>query len=123
LTRRFIVAEGLYAKTGQIAPIRNLIEIKNRYKYRLILDESISLGALGERGLGAADHFQLPVNSFDQQMQYYYFCRTMKSISSWAISAVPWVLLEDSAREAKQSWTIRDSPVRHIAFQHPCQPF
>lgn len=28
-----------------------------RYKYRLIVDESIALGVLGARGRGAAEHF------------------------------------------------------------------
>lgn len=28
-----------------------------RYKYRLIVDESVALGVLGARGRGAAEHF------------------------------------------------------------------
>ncbi|KND01689.1 serine C-palmitoyltransferase LCB1 [Spizellomyces punctatus DAOM BR117] len=57
LTRRFIVAEGLYANHGDICPLPKLLELKNKYKYRLILEESFSLGVLGTRGAGVCDHF------------------------------------------------------------------
>lgn len=63
LTRRFIVVEGLFTKTGQIAKLRNLVAIKERFKYRLIVDETNSFGALGPRGLGLGDYFDIPVSS------------------------------------------------------------
>lgn len=56
LNRRFVVVEGLYHNTGDIAPLRDIVRVKNEYKFRLIVDESLSLGVLGATGRGAAEH-------------------------------------------------------------------
>jgi serine palmitoyltransferase len=56
LTRRFIVTEGLFENTGDIVDLPAIIELKQRYKYRLILDESYSFGVLGRTGRGVTEH-------------------------------------------------------------------
>lgn len=56
LNRRFVVVEGLYHNTGDIAPLRDIVRVKNKHKFRLIVDESLSLGVLGATGRGAAEH-------------------------------------------------------------------
>lgn len=61
LTRRFIIVEGLYSKTGEIAKLRNLVAIKERFRYRLLVDETHSFGAIGARGLGLGDYCGVPV--------------------------------------------------------------
>ena len=55
LNRRFIVVEGIYANTGEIAPLADIMKLKEKYKYRLVVDESISLGVLGPGGRGAIE--------------------------------------------------------------------
>ncbi|ORX90870.1 PLP-dependent transferase [Basidiobolus meristosporus CBS 931.73] len=65
LSRRFIVVEGLYMNYGDIAPLDKLIELKNKYKYRLVLDESLSIGVLGKRGAGVTEHFGIPTEAID----------------------------------------------------------
>lgn len=65
LTRRFIVSEGLSANVGDIAPLPKLIELKKKYKYRLVLDESQSIGVLGSRGAGLTDLFDIPAADVD----------------------------------------------------------
>jgi len=57
--RRFIVVEGLYKNYGTICPLKELVELKQEFSYRLILDESFSFGALGKTGRGALEHFGL----------------------------------------------------------------
>lgn len=56
LTRRFIIVEGLYQNTGTISPLPDIIRLKYQYKYRLILDESLSFGAIGKKSLGVIDY-------------------------------------------------------------------
>jgi 7-keto-8-aminopelargonate synthetase-like enzyme len=53
--RRFIVVEGLYKNMGTIAPLDEIVALKHKYKYRLILDESFSFGTLGKTGRGALE--------------------------------------------------------------------
>ena len=56
LNRRFVIVEGLYHHTGDIADLKRIVEIKNRYKFRLLVDESLSIGTLGATGRGACEH-------------------------------------------------------------------
>ena len=51
--------EALYRNFGDICPLDKLVELKRKYCYRLIIDESLSFGTLGPRGLGLQDHFNL----------------------------------------------------------------
>jgi serine palmitoyltransferase len=55
--RRFIVVEGLYKNLGTIAPLDKVVELKHKYHYRLILDESFSFGTLGKTGRGALEAY------------------------------------------------------------------
>lgn len=56
LNRRFVIVEGLYHHTGDIADLKSIVDIKNRYKFRLLVDESLSIGTLGATGRGACEH-------------------------------------------------------------------
>lgn len=59
LNRRFIVVEGISQNLGDIAPLDKIFELKEQFKYRLVVDESLSFGVLGDTGRGAAEHFGL----------------------------------------------------------------
>mmetsp|Transcript_17320 Transcript_17320/g.43286 ORF Transcript_17320/g.43286 Transcript_17320/m.43286 type:complete len:790 (+) Transcript_17320:84-2453(+) len=50
--RTFLVAEALVQRTGRLAPLRELIRLKEKYGALLILDESLSFGVLGATGRG-----------------------------------------------------------------------
>lgn len=67
LSRRFIAVEAIYGRTGDLCPLKDLVALKEKYKYRLILDESLSLGVLGKNGLGASEHWGVPVDKIDIQ--------------------------------------------------------
>lgn len=56
LTRRFIVTEGLFENVGDTIDLPKIIELKHKYKFRLILDETWSFGALGRTGRGLTEH-------------------------------------------------------------------
>ncbi|KAB2576146.1 Aminotransferase class I/classII [Lasiodiplodia theobromae] len=55
LTRRFIITEGLFENFGDMADLPKLIELKLKYKFRLILDETWSYGVLGRTGRGLTE--------------------------------------------------------------------
>ncbi|KAL2176722.1 pyridoxal phosphate-dependent transferase [Thermothelomyces heterothallicus CBS 202.75] len=55
LTRRFIVTEALFETTGDMNDLPKLIELKEKYKFRLILDETWSFGVLGRTGRGLTE--------------------------------------------------------------------
>ncbi len=55
LTRRFIVTEALSETVGDINDLPKLIELKEKYKFRIILDETWSFGVLGRTGRGLTE--------------------------------------------------------------------
>jgi len=55
--RRFVVVEGLYRNMGDIVPLPRLHQLKMKYKWRIICDESLSFGVLGASGRGVTEHF------------------------------------------------------------------
>ncbi|CAN8074290.1 unnamed protein product [Agarophyton chilense] len=57
--RRFIVVEAIYANSGHMAPLHHIVALKNKYKFRILVDESFSLGVLGNTGRGALQHFNI----------------------------------------------------------------
>jgi serine palmitoyltransferase len=56
LTRRFIVTEGLFENVGDMCDLPKLVELKMKYKFRIILDETWSYGILGRAGRGITEH-------------------------------------------------------------------
>lgn len=59
IPRKFIVTEGLFHNSGDVAPLPQLVELKRKYKYRLFVDETLSLGVLGNTGRGLPEQFNL----------------------------------------------------------------
>lgn len=59
--RKFLVVEGLYQKTGQICPLPELMELREKYKLRIFIDETLSFGVLGKHGRGITEHFNIDV--------------------------------------------------------------
>jgi len=64
-TRRFIVTEGIFANTGQLCPLPKLIELKYKYKTRLMVEESHSFGVLGKGGRGIVEHYGVNIEDVD----------------------------------------------------------
>ncbi|XP_020525615.1 long chain base biosynthesis protein 1 isoform X2 [Amborella trichopoda] len=58
--RRYIVVEAIYQNSGQMAPLDEIIRLKEKYLFRVILDESNSVGVLGRSGRGLSEHYNIP---------------------------------------------------------------
>eukprot|EP00761_Pharyngomonas_kirbyi_P012520 gb/GECH01012547.1/.p1 GENE.gb/GECH01012547.1/~~gb/GECH01012547.1/.p1 ORF type:complete len:500 (+),score=134.55 gb/GECH01012547.1/:1-1500(+) len=65
LERRFIVIEGLYLNRGDVAPLQDIVRLKDEYRFRLIMDDSYGFGALGATGRGTCEHTGVPVRRVD----------------------------------------------------------
>lgn len=65
LTRRFIVTEGLFENVGDVVDLPSLIELKFKYKFRILLDETWSYGILGRSGKGVTEHQNVDPTNVD----------------------------------------------------------
>ncbi len=56
---KLIVTDGVFSMSGEVCLLPEIVELKNKYNARLMVDDAHSLGVLGEGGQGTAAHFGL----------------------------------------------------------------
>ncbi|XP_076661653.1 serine palmitoyltransferase subunit I [Halictus rubicundus] len=66
--KRFLIIEGVYANTGKICPLPDLLALCKKYKLRIFIDESVSFGTLGAHGKGVTEYFNIPRHEIDMIM-------------------------------------------------------
>ena len=63
ISRRYVVTEGVFRNTGEIAHLKMIVDLCTKHKFRLILDDSLGFGVLGKTGRGTPEHFGIPTSS------------------------------------------------------------
>lgn len=58
-----VIVEGLYSMDGDFPDLDRLVELKEKHKTFLMVDEAHSLGVLGKSGRGIREHFSLKDSS------------------------------------------------------------
>ena len=58
-----IVTDGVFSMEGTVAPLKNLIDLKNKHNGMLVIDDAHGIGVLGETGKGSIE--QCNVNPAD----------------------------------------------------------
>ena len=66
--RALVAIEGHYSMDGDIPDLRAFIALARRHKAMLLVDEAHSVGVLGARGLGIAEHYGVDPASVDLWM-------------------------------------------------------
>ncbi|GME86625.1 hypothetical protein B5S31_g5814 [[Candida] boidinii] len=60
-----ICVEGLYSMEGTFCNLPKLVELREKYKFYLFVDEAHSIGALGPNGKGVCDYFSIDPKNVD----------------------------------------------------------
>ena len=56
---KLIVVDGVFSMEGDLANLPAIVELKNRYDARLVVDDAHGLGVFGDHGRGSPEHFGL----------------------------------------------------------------
>ena len=57
--RAMIISDGVFSMDGDVAPLKELVEVANEESYLLMVDDAHGEGVLGKGGRGIVDHFNL----------------------------------------------------------------
>jgi serine palmitoyltransferase len=64
IKERLIFIEGIYLNSGIIANLPKILELSNKYKLKIILDDTYAIGVLGNNGRGSWEHYYLKIDNF-----------------------------------------------------------
>jgi len=80
-----IIIEGIYSMEGETCKLKEIVEIKKKYKCFLYVDEAHSIGALGSRGRGICDFTGVNPNEIDILMGT--FTKSFGSVGGYIASS------------------------------------
>jgi glycine C-acetyltransferase len=63
--RLLVIVEGVYSMDGDICPLPDILALKAKYGFFLMVDEAHSFGALGATGRGVDEYFGVPTSEVD----------------------------------------------------------
>lgn len=91
--RKLIVTDGIFSMDGDIAPLRELVELKEKYNAILMVDEAHATGVIGTNGRGIIEHLGLTeqvdiiMGTFGKALgSYGAFAATTKSLKEYLIN-------------------------------------
>lgn len=54
-----LITEGIFGMKGDLGIIDEIVELKKKYEFRLMIDDSHGFGAIGITGVGTGEHFRV----------------------------------------------------------------
>ncbi|MCX5817545.1 MAG: 8-amino-7-oxononanoate synthase [Proteobacteria bacterium] len=94
--RKFIITESIFSMDGDIAPLRDVFELKKKYDVHVMLDDAHGTGVFGEKGTGLEELFGLS-GSIDVHMAT--FGKALGSFGAFVLADK--ILLEYLVNRAK----------------------
>ncbi len=79
-----ILTEGVYGMTGDLADLRNITMLAEKYSARVFIDDAHGIGVMGDQGRGTADFFGVQDNI---DIYFGTFAKTFASIGGYAATS------------------------------------
>ena len=54
---KLIIVDGVFSMEGDLAPLPEIVKLKEKYKASIMVDEAHGMGVFGRQGRGVCDHF------------------------------------------------------------------
>ena len=59
---KLIIVDGVFSMEGDLAPLKEIVELKKKYNASIMVDEAHGMGVFGRQGRGVCDHFGVTDN-------------------------------------------------------------
>jgi len=86
-----IVVDGVFSMEGDLADLPRIVELKNRFGARLMVDDAHGIGVMGEHGRGTAEHFGL---EDDADLVMGTFSKSLAAVGGFVVgdrSVIEWI--------------------------------
>ena len=54
-----LITEGVFGMSGDLGNLPGIIKLRDKYNFRIMIDDAHGFGTMGETGAGASEHFGL----------------------------------------------------------------
>jgi glycine C-acetyltransferase len=78
-----VVTEGVFGMSGGLGDLPGIVKLKEKYNFRLLIDDAHGFGTMGETGAGASEHFGL-MDAVD--IYFATFAKSMAGIGAFVAS-------------------------------------
>lgn len=78
-----VITEGVFGMSGDLGNIPGIVKLREKYNFRLMIDDAHGFGTMGETGAGASEHFGLM-----DEVDIYFgtFAKSMAGIGAFVAS-------------------------------------
>ncbi len=95
--RRLIITDGVFSMDGDIAPLKDIVQLADKYGAIVIVDDAHGTGVLGKTGRGILEHFEMKGDSIIQMGT---FSKALGSLGGYVVGSHTLIdLLRNKARQ------------------------
>lgn len=78
-----VITEGVFGMAGDLGKLDEIVKLKEKYEFRLLVDDAHGFGTMGKTGAGAGEHFGI-----QDQIDVYFgtFAKAMAGIGAFVAS-------------------------------------
>jgi len=78
-----VITEGVFGMAGDLGKLDEIVELKKKYNFRLLVDDAHGFGTMGSTGAGAGEHFGV-----QKEIDVYFatFAKSMAGIGAFVAS-------------------------------------